>query len=116
MADLSGRLTGFHKGIDSSVARRSREDAAVQLRKARVVERMNKRRAAAVRWLARRVSFAAVAAAGQAVPRARHAESCCRALRATRSAGREGGGGGDGRKGEERWPAHILSWRKRKLF
>lgn len=49
MADLSGRLTGFHKGIDSNVARRSREDAAVQLRKARVVERMNKRRAAAVR-------------------------------------------------------------------
>lgn len=49
MADLSGRLTGFHKGIDSGVARRSREDAAVQLRKARVVERMNKRRAAAVR-------------------------------------------------------------------
>ncbi|KAA0155931.1 hypothetical protein FNF27_00219 [Cafeteria roenbergensis] len=66
MADLSGRLTGFHKGIDSSVARRSREDAAVQLRKARVVERMNKRRAAAVDPAAAGTAEAAASAAEDA--------------------------------------------------
>jgi hypothetical protein len=46
-----GRLKGYHQAFDEDARRRNRLDSSMQLRRERVAQQMNKRRAQ-VRWSA----------------------------------------------------------------